>query len=50
MSTPEETYFWKSMHRRNRVYLFDKAGGGTTVLLPSGLGWGTGWPLTGRER
>ena len=27
-STLEETYFWKSMHKANWVYLFDKAGGG----------------------
>ena len=27
-STLEETYFWKSMHKVNWVYLFDKAGGG----------------------
>lgn len=27
-STLEETYFWKSMHEQNFVYLFDKSGGG----------------------
>jgi hypothetical protein len=27
-SSLEETYFWKSMHERNWVYLFDRAGGG----------------------
>ena len=26
--TLEETYFWKSMHERNWVYLFDRSGGG----------------------
>ena len=26
--TLEETYFWKSMHEQNYVYLFDKSGGG----------------------
>ncbi len=27
-STLEEVYFWKTMHRNNSVYLFDRAGGG----------------------
>ena len=27
-STLEETYFWKTMHEHNWVYLFDRAGGG----------------------
>ena len=27
-STLEEIYFWKSMHERNWVYLFDRTGGG----------------------
>jgi hypothetical protein len=27
-STLEEPYFWKSMHERNWVYLFDRTGGG----------------------
>jgi len=27
-STLEEIYFWKTMHERNLVYLFDQAGGG----------------------
>jgi hypothetical protein len=26
--TLEETYFWKTMHEHNWVYLFDRAGGG----------------------
>ncbi|MGB5495249.1 MAG: ParB-like protein [Sedimenticolaceae bacterium] len=27
-STLEDTYFWKTMHQQNWVYLFDRAGGG----------------------
>ncbi|NOQ78890.1 MAG: hypothetical protein GQ546_05770 [Gammaproteobacteria bacterium] len=27
-SSLEEVYFWKTMHERNMVYLFDRAGGG----------------------
>jgi hypothetical protein len=27
-STLEDVYFWKTMHQQNRVYLFDRSGGG----------------------